>query len=83
MLCDGFDLVVLTLSDRKRHDTHVSLLLRITLWGLVLHELCLSTSCHHSYCITPFFHELNTLDACWIVVDVWSNSGRCRQESVY
>ena len=30
-----------------------------------------------------FFHELNTLDACWIAVDVWSNSSRCRQESVY
>ena len=29
------------------------------------------------------FHELNTLDACWIAVDLWSNSGRCRQESVY
>ena len=29
------------------------------------------------------FHELNTLDACWIAVDVWSNSSRCRQESVY
>src|SRR3989337_610995 len=28
-------------------------------------------------------YELNTLDACWIVVDVWSNSSRCRQESVY
>ena len=38
----------------------------------------LSTSCHRSYCITTFFHELNTLDACWIAVDVWS-----RQESVY
>ena len=32
---------------------------------------------------TPFLHELNTLDACWIAVDVWSNSSRCRQESVY
>ena len=42
-----------------------------------------STSCHRSYCITPFSHELNTLDACWIAVDVWSNSSRCRQESVY
>ena len=29
------------------------------------------------------FFELNTLDACWIVVNVWSNSSRCRQESVY
>ena len=27
--------------------------------------------------------ELNTLDACWIAVDVWSNSSRCRQEPVY
>mgnify|MGYP005838728497 CR=1 FL=1 len=23
-------------------------------------------------------YELNTLDACWIAVDVWSNSSRCR-----
>ena len=28
-------------------------------------------------------YELNTLDACWIAVDVWSNSSRCRQESVH
>ena len=28
-------------------------------------------------------YELNALDACWIAVDVWSNSSRCRQESVY
>ena len=26
---------------------------------------------------------LNTLDACWIVVDVWSNSSRCRIVSIY
>ena len=30
-----------------------------------------------------FSYELNTLDACWIAVDVGSNSSRCRQESVY
>ena len=28
-------------------------------------------------------YELYTLDACRIAVDVWSNSSRCRQESVY
>ena len=28
-------------------------------------------------------YELNTLDACWISVDVWSNSSRCRIVSVY
>ena len=51
------------------------------IWYIILHE------------IIPLLHvillkallcsyELNTLDACWIVVDVWSNSSR-RQESVY
>ena len=28
-------------------------------------------------------YELNTLDACWIAVYVWSNSIRCRQESFF
>ena len=28
-------------------------------------------------------YELNTLDACWIAVNVWSNSSRCRIVSVY
>ena len=28
-------------------------------------------------------YELNTLDACWIAVDVWSNSSRCGIVSVY
>ena len=83
VLCDGFDLTVLDPSDKTGTDTYVSLLLRITRWGLFLHKKVLSTSCHRSYCITPFLHELNTLDACWIAVDVWSNSSRCRQESVY
>ena len=46
VLCDGFDLAVLNLSDRKRHDTHVSLLLRVTRWGLFIREFILSTSCH-------------------------------------
>ena len=83
VLCSGFDLTVLDPSDRRGTDTYVSLLLRIKWWGLSLHRYILSTSCHRSYCITPFLHELNTLDACWIAVDVWSNSSRCRQESVY
>ena len=28
-------------------------------------------------------YELNTLDACWILVDVWSNSSRCRIVLIY
>ena len=31
----------------------------------------------------PILYELNTLDACWIAIDEWSNSSRCMQESVY
>ena len=38
------------------------------------------SSCLKRYSI---LYELNTLDACWIAVDVWSNSSRCRQVSVY
>ncbi len=38
------------------------------------------SSCLRRYSV---HHERNTLDACWIAVDVWSNSSRCRQESVY
>ena len=68
---------VLSQWQKGQQDTYWSLLLRITRWGLFLHEYIMSTSCHRSYCITPFFHELNTLDACWIAVDVWSNSSRC------
>ena len=41
-----------------------------------LHHVILLKALLYSY-------ELNTLDACWIAVDVWSNSSRCRQESVY
>ena len=83
----GFDLTVLDPSDRKGTDTYVSLLLRIKDEIYIYRHIdkqILSTSCHRSYCITPFLHELNTLDACWIAVDVWSSSSsRCRQDSVY
>ena len=40
-----------------------------------------STSCHLAYGVTLFLP--NTLDACWIVVDEWSNSSRCRIVSIY
>ena len=34
------------------------------------------SSCLRRYSVR---HELNTLDACWLAVDVWSNSSRCRK----
>ena len=45
-------------------------------WVYPSHHVILLKALLHSY-------ELNTLDACWIAVDVWSNSSRCRQELVY
>ena len=82
----GFNLALLDPNVRKGNDTYVSLLLRIKYKIYIYRHIdkrILSTSCHRSYCITLFFHELNTLDACWIAADVWSNSSRCRHESVY
>ena len=38
VLCDGFDLTVLDPSDKKGNDMYVSLLLRITRWGIFLQK---------------------------------------------
>ena len=46
VLYDGLDLAVLNLSDRRRSDTHVSLLLRVKIWVLFIREFISSTSCH-------------------------------------
>ena len=39
-------------------------------------SLYIMSSCLRRYSVR---HELNTLDACWIAFDVWSNSSRCRK----
>ena len=41
MLSNGFDLAVLDPSDRRGNDTYVSLLLRVTRWGLFIREFIL------------------------------------------
>ena len=84
MLCDGFNLAVLDPNDRKGNDTYCIVAIEdknmgvyiILLEFVPLHHVILPNALLYSY-------ELNTLDACWIAVDVWSNSSRCRQESVY
>src|SRR6187399_193242 len=49
----------------------------ITMFEFIpLHHVILLKALLRSY-------ELNTRDACWIAVDVWSNSSRCRIVSVY
>ena len=81
VLSFGFNLAVSFSSDSKARI--VLLPSRITrCFFTILHEFI---PIHHVILLKALlcFHELNTLDACWIAVDEWSNSSRCRQESVY
>ena len=84
VLSFGFNLAVSLPSDRKGCKARIVLLpSRITRWFfIILHEFI---PLHHVILLKALLcsYELNTLDACWIAVDVWSNSSRCRQESVY
>ena len=79
----GFNLVVSLPSDRKGCKARIVLLpSRITRWGFYLHEFI---PLHHVILLKALLcsYERNTLDACWIAIDVWSNSSRCRIVSVY
>ena len=84
VLSFGFNLAVSFPSDSRSSKARIVLLpSRITRWGfIILHEFI---PLHRVIFLKALlcFHELNTLDACWIAVDEWSNSSRCRQESVY
>ena len=85
VLSFGFSLAVLDPSDRKRNDMYCIIAIEDKKMGFTSN--CMSLSLYiMSSCLRPYSvlnYELNTLDACWIAVDVWSNSSRCRQESVY
>ena len=83
VLCNGFDLAMLNPSDRWGHDTHCMIAIQGKKMGFIhtwVYLVYTMSSCLRRYFV---LYELNTLDACWIAVDVWSNSSRCRQESVY
>ena len=76
----GFSHVVTFPSDSRGSKAHIKQLpSRVKRWGF-----------YHWFEIIPLHHVillkvllcsygLNTLDACWIAVDVWSNSSRCRK----
>ena len=83
VLSFGFNLAVLDPSDRKGNDTYCIVAIEDKKMGFI--SYCLSLPLHHVILLKALLHsyELNTLDACWIAVDVWGNSSRCRQESVY
>ena len=84
VLCDGFGLALLNSSDRKGHDTYFIVAIKGKMMGFIhidwIYFVYIMSPCLRRY---SAFCELNTLDACWIAVDGWSNSSRCRQESVY
>ena len=85
VLSFGFNLVVsLTQWHSRGSEARIVLLPSRIKYGVFtmllefipLHHVILRKALLRSY-------ELNTLDACWIAVDVWSNSSGCRHELVY
>ena len=83
VLSFGFNLVVSFPSDSRGSKARIVLLpSRIKRWGLY-HIVWVYPSTYVLPNALLCSYELNTLDACWIAVDVWSNSSRCRIVSVY
>ena len=83
VLCNGFDLAALNPSEKKGHDTYCIVAIKDKKMGFIhtwVYLVYIMSSCLRRYSV---LYELNALDACWIAVDVWSNSSRCRQESIY
>ena len=84
VLSFGFNLAVLYPSDSRVTDMYCIVTIEDNKMGVffILHE---SISLHHVILPNALLrsYELNTLDACWIAVDVWSNSSRCIIVSVY
>ena len=83
VLIFGFNLAVSFPSDSRGSKARIVLLpSRINRWGF--HHIAWVIPLHHVILPNALLcsYELNTLNACWIAVDVWSNSSRCRQESV-
>ena len=78
--CSGFNLAVLYIPLIERDKTHLCIVAtHDKMMGLVhsnwiLFVYIMSLFSRH------YFVLLNTLDACWIAIDGWSNSSRYRQE---
>ena len=83
VLCDGFILAVLYIPVTEGHKTRICIVAIKGNTARFIHIdwvyfVYIISSCLRHYSI---FHELNTIDACWIAAGWWSNSSRCRQES--
>ena len=84
VLSFGFNLAVLDPSDRRGTDTYCIVAIDDKKMGFISYCMSLSLYIMSSFLMrNSVLYELHTLDACWIAVDEWSNSSRCRQESVY
>ena len=80
VLSFGFNLAVSSPSDSRGSEAHICIVaIKAKKMGFLPYLLDISlyimSTCLRRYSVC---YELNTLDACWIVVDVWSNSSRCR-----
>ena len=85
VLCDEFNLAVIYILVTEMDKTRICIVaIKDKTMGFIhtdwIYFVYIMSSCLRRYSI---LYELNTLDACSIAVDVWSNSSRCRQESVY
>ena len=82
VLCDGFNLVVLYPSDKVGNKTRICIIaIKDKMMGFIWLGLLFL---HHVILLKSLLcFILNTLDACWIAVDGWSNSSRFTQVSTY
>ena len=85
VLCNGFNLAVFYIPVTERDKIRIFIVaIKAKMTGFIhidwVYFVYIMSSCLKRYSIC---HELNTIYACWIAVDWWSNSSRCRQESVY
>ena len=84
VLSFGFNLAVLDPSDSRGNDTYCIVAIEDKKMGLTSYCLSLFLYIMSSYLRRySILDELNTVDACWITVDEWSNSSRCRIVLVY
>ena len=85
VLSFGFNLAMIYIQVTKRDKTRICIVdIKDKTMGFIhiawLYFVYIMSSFFRSYSV---LYELNTLHACWIAFDVWSNSSRCRKESVY
>ena len=85
VLPNGFNLAVLYIAVAEGEKTRICVIaIKGKTIGFIhidwVYFVYIMSSCLRRYSI---FYELSTIDACWIAVDSWSTSSRCRQESDY